>query len=152
MLSLFAGRLVQLQGIQSGTYRKLAQSEQLQTRTLPAVRGQIAGADGQILAMTVQTYTVFADPGEMTSAQEYDNAVALEKPLGIPEATLYDLITHPTSPQYVILSKGVSTPDCNAIPRSTCRASMRRPPIPVPTLTPPQPAWSGSPAPTAQAT
>jgi cell division protein FtsI (penicillin-binding protein 3) len=115
VLSLFAGRLVQLQGIQSGTYRKLAQSEQLQTRTLHAVRGTITGADSQILAMTVQTYTVFADPKEMTSAQEYDNAVALEKPLGIPEATLYDLITHPTSPRYVILSKGVSTQTYNAI-------------------------------------
>ena len=62
VLSLFAGRLVQLQGMESGNYRKLALQEREQTITLPALRGSITGANGQVLAMTVATYLVWADP------------------------------------------------------------------------------------------
>src|SRR6185312_12452430 len=62
VLSLFAGRLVQLQGMESGNYRKLASKERDYTIPLPALRGSITGANGQVLAMTVTTYTVTADP------------------------------------------------------------------------------------------
>ena len=67
VLSLFAGRLVQLQGMESGTYRQLAAQEREQTIALPALRGSITGANGQVLAMTVATYMVYADPPEITS-------------------------------------------------------------------------------------
>ena len=53
MLSLFAGRLVQLQAMESGNYRKLAAKERDYTIPLPAMRGSITGANGQVLAMTV---------------------------------------------------------------------------------------------------
>ena len=55
VLSLFAGRLVQLQGMESGSYRKLALHERDKTIPLPAMRGSITGANGQVLAMTVAT-------------------------------------------------------------------------------------------------
>jgi cell division protein FtsI (penicillin-binding protein 3) len=108
VLSLFAGRLVQLQGFDSGTYVHLAQSQRLQTVSLPALRGSITAANGQVLAMTVQTYLVFADPKEMTQAQMPQIAAGLAGPLGMSDTSILSLLLHPTSPQYVVLEKGVS--------------------------------------------
>jgi cell division protein FtsI (penicillin-binding protein 3) len=108
VLSLFAGRLVQLQGFESGTYVHLAQSQRLQTVSLPALRGSITAANGQVLAMTVQTYLVFADPREMTQAQMPQIAADLAGPLGMSETSILSLLLHPTSPRYVVLEKGVS--------------------------------------------
>jgi cell division protein FtsI (penicillin-binding protein 3) len=83
VLTLFAGRLVQLQGMESGTYRKLEAKEQDKTILFPALRGEITGANGQVLAMTVATYTVYADPPEMTQAQQQQNAGKLSGLLGM---------------------------------------------------------------------
>jgi cell division protein FtsI (penicillin-binding protein 3) len=115
VLSLFAGRLVQLQGFESGTYVHLAQNQRLQTVSLPALRGSITAANGEVLAMTVQTYLVFADPAMMTPAQMAQVAAALAAPLGMSEASILGLIEHPTSPQYVKLKSGVSQQVADAI-------------------------------------
>ncbi|HYZ52902.1 MAG TPA: penicillin-binding protein 2, partial [Streptosporangiaceae bacterium] len=108
VISLFAGRLVQLQGFESGTYRQLAQKQLLQAVSLPALRGTITAANGQVLAMTVQTYLVYADPVQMTAVQMPQVAAALAGPLGMTSAVILSLLQHPTSPQYVVLKKGVS--------------------------------------------
>jgi cell division protein FtsI (penicillin-binding protein 3) len=108
VMTLFAGRLVQLQGFESGTYRQLAQKQRLQTVSLPAVRGTITAANGQVLAVTVQTYLVYADPVLMTAAQMPQVAAALAGPLGMTSAAILSLIQHPTSPQYVVLKRGVA--------------------------------------------
>jgi cell division protein FtsI (penicillin-binding protein 3) len=108
VLSLFAGRLVQLQAMESGTYRQLASQERDRTIVLPALRGRITGANGQVLAMTVATYTVYADPPEMTPAQQQQVASELATPLGMTPASILSLLQHPTSPQYVVLAAGVS--------------------------------------------
>ncbi|GAA3508898.1 cell division protein FtsI [Actinomadura keratinilytica] len=62
VLSLFAGRLVQLQTIESAAYTERAKRQRLQTIDLPAVRGDITDAQGNPLAMTVEARAVFADP------------------------------------------------------------------------------------------
>jgi cell division protein FtsI (penicillin-binding protein 3) len=107
VLSLFAGRLVQLQGMESGTYRKLASKERDWTIVLPAQRGSITGANGQVLAMTVTTYTVTADPPLIPAAKRQQVADALAGPLGLTSAAVLDKIQHPTSREYVVLAKGV---------------------------------------------
>jgi cell division protein FtsI (penicillin-binding protein 3) len=107
VLSLFAGRLVQLQGMESGTYRKLASKERDKTIPLPALRGSITGADGQVLAMTVATYLVSADPTQIPAARLQNAAGALAGPLGMTQAAVLSLLQHPTSRQYVVLAKGV---------------------------------------------
>jgi cell division protein FtsI (penicillin-binding protein 3) len=117
VMSLFAGRLVQLQGFQSSTYKRLAQDQRLQTQTLPAVRGTITAANGQVLAMTVQTYLVYADPKEITAAQMPQVAAAVAAPLGLDSAAVLSLLQHPTSPQYVVLKKGVSQQIANQVKR-----------------------------------
>jgi len=114
VLSLFAGRLVQLQGMESGTYRQLALAERVHTIAMPALRGSITGANGQILAMTVATYTIWADPPQMTSATMTTKALQqraadeLAVPLAMTPAAILGLLTHPSSKDYVVLAKGVS--------------------------------------------
>ena len=108
MLSLFAGRLIQLQGMESGTYRKLASQERHKTIPLHALRGSITGANGQVLAMTVTTYLVWADPTQIPAAKLQQVAGALAGPLGMTPAAVLGKLEHPTSRQYVVLARGVS--------------------------------------------
>jgi cell division protein FtsI (penicillin-binding protein 3) len=107
VLTLFAGRMVQLQGMESGYYKNLANKEKLSTVALPAQRGQILGADGQILAMTVETYLVTADPPVIPADQLASVAAKAAGPLQMTAAQVLALLEHPTSPQYVVLKKGV---------------------------------------------
>jgi cell division protein FtsI (penicillin-binding protein 3) len=107
VLSLFAGRLVQLQGMESGKFRKLASQERDKPIPLPALRGSITGANGQVLAMTVATYLVWADPTQIPAAKLQNAAGALAGPLGMTPDAVLNLLHHPTSRQYVVLAKGV---------------------------------------------
>ena len=100
MLTLFAGRLVQIQGMESGYYKAAANAEKLTTITLPALRGTIYGANGQILAMTIETYTVTADPTQITDAEQAGRSPQqLAGPLGMTAAQVLYLLQHPTSTQ-----------------------------------------------------
>ena len=109
VLSLFAGRLVQIQGLDWAKYRKLAEAQRLTTITIPAVRGTITSSDGKVLAMTVQTDLVFADPAQIAAAKRPGVAAALAGPLAMPAARILWLINHhpPNSPEYVVLKKSV---------------------------------------------
>jgi cell division protein FtsI (penicillin-binding protein 3) len=111
VLSLFAGRLIQLQGMESGNYRQLASHERNKTIPLPALRGSITGANGQVLAMTVATYLVSADPTQFGVNQQQQVADALSGPLGMTPAAILAKLQHPTSRQYVVLATGVSAQD-----------------------------------------
>jgi cell division protein FtsI (penicillin-binding protein 3) len=61
VLSLFAGRLVQLQGLDARTYATEAQQGRLRTAVLPAVRGTITDRNGVALATTVDAVNVTVD-------------------------------------------------------------------------------------------
>ena len=115
VLTLFAARLVQLQGLESGRYRVLALQQRDRTIALPAVRGTITGANGEVLAMTVATYLVYADPPQMPAAEQAQVATKLAAYLNMPAEQILSLIQHPTSPQYVVLAKGVSAQAGDAI-------------------------------------
>jgi cell division protein FtsI (penicillin-binding protein 3) len=115
VLTLFAARLVQLQGLEAGRYRILASQQRDRTILLPALRGSITGANGQVLAMTVETYLVYADPPLIPVADQSEVATKLAAYLGLPAAQLLALIQHPTSPQYVVLAKGISAQVGNEI-------------------------------------
>jgi cell division protein FtsI (penicillin-binding protein 3) len=114
VLTLVAGRLVQLQGMEGAYYRALAQRERLAIIPIPAIRGGISTADGTPLAVTVPQDTVTADPPQLrgvtpaaTAAMRQQAASLLAGPLRQPAATLLDLLNHPTSPDYVVLAQGV---------------------------------------------
>ncbi|HEV2536971.1 MAG TPA: penicillin-binding protein 2 [Streptosporangiaceae bacterium] len=107
VLSLFAGRLVQLQGMESANYRKLALKERDQAKVLPAMRGSITGANGQVLAMTVATYQVTADPPLIPASQLQHVADSLAGPLGLTSAAVLGKLQHPSSRDYVQLATNV---------------------------------------------
>jgi cell division protein FtsI (penicillin-binding protein 3) len=109
VLGLFAGRLVQLQGLHWSQYRALAQQQMLPPEpvTIPVLRGSITSSDGTVLAMTVQTDTVYADPIEIKQAWRPRVAAALSGPLGLAQPAILALLDHPSSPQYVVLKPNV---------------------------------------------
>ena len=111
VLTLFAGRLVQLQGMESGYYKAQAAVEQVRVNPLPALRGTIYGSNGQPLAMTLETYTVTADPPLIQDAAKPSVARELAAPLHLSAAQVLNLLSHPSSPQWVQLATGVSTTD-----------------------------------------
>ncbi len=61
VLSLFGGRLLQLQGLDAAAYATEAERGRLHTVTLPAVRGSISDRNGVALATTVAAFDITAD-------------------------------------------------------------------------------------------
>jgi cell division protein FtsI (penicillin-binding protein 3) len=106
VLTLFGGRLVQIQGLDSSAYKTLAENERLQSISLPALRGTITGSNGQPLAMTVEQFKITADPPQITDKAAV--AQRLAAPLGLPAAKILGLLLHPSSSDYVLLAQGVS--------------------------------------------
>ena len=92
----------------AGYYRTQALKQRDWTIPLPAVRGAITGANGEVLAMTVETYLVYADPPQIPAADQFQVATRLVSYLDMPAVQILSLIQHPTSQQYVVLAKGVS--------------------------------------------
>ncbi|MFG2000091.1 peptidoglycan D,D-transpeptidase FtsI family protein [Spirillospora sp. NPDC048911] len=106
VLSLFAGRLVQLQTIESGKYTELAMEQRLQDIVLPAVRGDITDAQGNPLAMTVEARAIFADPYVIKPEKRQAIVTALAPILGLPPAEVMRGISKPKS-RFVYLAHGV---------------------------------------------
>ncbi|HEY2687859.1 MAG TPA: penicillin-binding protein 2 [Streptosporangiaceae bacterium] len=109
VMALFVGRLVQLQGLHWSRYRALAQQQMLPSQPIPipVVRGSITSSDGRILAMTVQSDLVYADPVLIPQAKRSQVAAALAGPLGMTQPAIETLLNYPTSREYVVLKKSV---------------------------------------------
>ncbi|MEU9024644.1 penicillin-binding transpeptidase domain-containing protein [Actinomadura sp. NPDC048394] len=109
VLSLFAGRLVQLQTIESGKYSEQAMDQRLRKLTLPAVRGAITDAQGNWLAVTVEARAITADPYVIKPEKRQAIVNALAPALGLsPDAVMKAISKKGT--QFVTLAHGV-TPD-----------------------------------------
>ncbi|MGH3393190.1 MAG: peptidoglycan D,D-transpeptidase FtsI family protein, partial [Streptosporangiaceae bacterium] len=108
VLSLFAGRLIQMQGLQWSKYRTLAEQRWTSTISIPTLRGSITTSDGLTLAMTEQTSQIVADPQEMSTAEKGQVATALASPLGLSAATILGKLEHPSSPENEVLAQTAS--------------------------------------------
>ncbi|KAB2343098.1 peptidoglycan D,D-transpeptidase FtsI family protein [Actinomadura rudentiformis] len=106
VLSLFAGRLVQLQTIESGKYTELAMKQRLQDIVLPAIRGDITDAQGNPLAMTVEARAIFADPYVIKPEKRAAIVAAISPILGLPPADVMRVISKPKS-RFEYLAHGV---------------------------------------------
>src|SRR5690348_11847063 len=82
VLSAFAARLVQLQGVDPGSYAKLAAAEGSVTVVLPATRGEILDRNGEPLAETVDGRMIIADP-QLTAPVAAKLATFLANHLGV---------------------------------------------------------------------
>jgi cell division protein FtsI (penicillin-binding protein 3) len=107
VLTMFVGRLVQLQGLDGPRYRVQAEHLRLRPEPIPVVRGTITASDGRVLAMTMQTDLIFADPVLIPAARREQVAAAVAGPLGMTPAAVLAAIEHPTSSQYVVLKRSV---------------------------------------------
>ena len=108
VLTLFAARLVQMQGFESAAYQKKAATQRLKVIPIPAVRGAITASDGTVLAMTARTDLVFADPPLMPPSKRADAAAKLAGPLGLPAEQILRLINGAApGNEYVVLAKNV---------------------------------------------
>lgn len=96
VLSVFAGRLVQLQGIDPNSYAAMAAAEGVQDVTLQAERGDILDRNGKPLADSVDGLMVVADP-YMTSEQAPELAKFLAGRLDLDYFTVLDRLREPDS-------------------------------------------------------
>jgi cell division protein FtsI (penicillin-binding protein 3) len=115
VLTLFAGRLVQLQGLESSQYRNLAVNQRTTPVPIPVLRGSITASDGTVLAMTVQRDKVIADPKLIPAAKRPQVAAALAGPLRMSADAILAQLNHPSSPQYTELGAPVSVPVADRI-------------------------------------
>jgi cell division protein FtsI (penicillin-binding protein 3) len=82
VLSVFAARLVQLQGVDPRSYAQMAAAEGQRTVDLPATRGEILDRNGKPMADTVDGRMVVADP-KVTRAIAPELATILSERLGV---------------------------------------------------------------------
>jgi cell division protein FtsI (penicillin-binding protein 3) len=79
ILSLFVGRLIQLQGLDASALAADALGSRLRTVTLQAPRGQITDANGVVLATTVERRTVTVDQKIVPEYRQGDVQAAAER-------------------------------------------------------------------------
>ncbi|MFC1434779.1 peptidoglycan D,D-transpeptidase FtsI family protein [Streptacidiphilus sp. N1-3] len=122
VFSLFFGRLVQLQFLDSSALAAEATVNLYQTVALPAPRGSITDASGHVLATTVDAYDITADPYLFTPGQAHiDDAPAqaaqlLSPMIGVPVATLTKALTYTgKGDRYALLAKQQSPQTWNQI-------------------------------------
>jgi cell division protein FtsI (penicillin-binding protein 3) len=104
VLSLIAGRLVQLQGLDRSTYASMAERQRLHTIALTARRGEIVDRDGRPLAETVDARDVYADPAKVTDAT--GEAAKLAPLLGLPARAVRGQLAQRTT--FVYLHRAVT--------------------------------------------
>lgn len=85
VLSIFAGRLIQLQGLDSKVYTAKAAEQRVRPEKLPARRGAITDANGHELALTLEAREIFVDPADVSQAKRDQVATALAAELGVPK-------------------------------------------------------------------
>ncbi|HET9897210.1 MAG TPA: penicillin-binding protein 2 [Streptosporangiaceae bacterium] len=115
-ISLIIGRLIQLQGMSGSHYRALSEKHNVVAVPIPAVRGTITSSDGTVLAMTVQTDQVSADPPEIRKSMALAKAAReLARPLRMKRSAVLRLLRHPSSREYVQLKAKVNVTTAGAI-------------------------------------
>jgi len=120
LLGVLGLRLVQLQGLDGAAYAKRAELQRQQARVLPASRGAIVDRNGIPLAMSVDSRTIFADPGEIrTSAAATELAYTLAPMLGLSPEDLLGKLQRKT--RYVVLAKNVQPSVARAVTATLAR-------------------------------
>lgn len=107
VLSLFAARLFQLQGIDANAYAARAVAEGSSTVDLHAARGEIVDRNGTPLATSLDAVSISADPS-MTAKKAPQIATVLVDVLGVDYFETLDKLRKPKS-RFVYLARKVPT-------------------------------------------
>ncbi|GAA3011697.1 cell division protein FtsI [Streptosporangium longisporum] len=97
VLSIFAGRLIQLQGLDSKVYAAKAAEQRVQEERLPARRGSITDVKGHELALTLEAREIFVDPSEIPDDRRDQVATILAKELNATKQTILAKLADRTS-------------------------------------------------------
>ncbi|GAA0972821.1 cell division protein FtsI [Acrocarpospora macrocephala] len=106
VLSLFAGRLVQLQGLDSKSFQAKAAQQRVQPETLPARRGPITDVNGYELALTSDAREIYLDPYEVRPDQRDLIATTLATELGRPKEEIAAKLAQ-ADKRYLVVAKDV---------------------------------------------
>ncbi|MEU8144061.1 penicillin-binding transpeptidase domain-containing protein [Nonomuraea sp. NPDC048901] len=85
ILSIFGGRLVQMQGLDSKVYEARAVGQRTQTEEIPAKRGSITDVNGHALAVTVEAREIAIDPSKIKDEVRPKITAVLAAQLGRPQ-------------------------------------------------------------------
>jgi cell division protein FtsI (penicillin-binding protein 3) len=113
VVSVFAGRLFQLQGIDAKAYAARAQAAGLQTVTLPAVRGSILDRNGEPLAESADGLMLVADPS-MTADDAQDIAKIIAGRLDVDYFELLERLRKPDT-QFQYLARRIPADQARAV-------------------------------------
>jgi cell division protein FtsI (penicillin-binding protein 3) len=113
VVSVFAGRLFQLQGIDAKAYAARAQAAGLQTVTLPATRGAILDRNGEPLAESADGLMLVADPS-MTAADAQDIAKIIAGRLDVDYFELLERLRKPNT-QFQYLARRIPADQARAV-------------------------------------
>jgi cell division protein FtsI (penicillin-binding protein 3) len=100
VLSLFAGRLLQLQGLEASAYAETASNERLRTVSIPATRGAITDVHGVPLATTVDAVNITADQTQV--GDPLSVAAALAPVVGVDMDKLRERLTGDARFAYIV--------------------------------------------------
>ncbi|MCT9930659.1 penicillin-binding protein 2 [Planotetraspora sp. A-T 1434] len=106
VLSLFAGRLVQLQGLDSKVLQAKAAQQRVQPETLPARRGSIRDVAGHELAVTADAREIYLDPADVTPAQRDLIATTLAVELNRPKEEIAAKLAK-TTQRYIVAARDI---------------------------------------------
>ena len=113
VLSLFGARLVQLQGLDPGSYAAMAAAEGTVDVVLPAERGDILDRNGQPLAVSIDGLMVVADP-QLTEDQAPEIARFLAQELDVDYFTVLKRLREQGS-RFEYLARHVPSTLANAV-------------------------------------
>ncbi|WP_126638300.1 peptidoglycan D,D-transpeptidase FtsI family protein [Embleya hyalina] len=114
VLTLFAGRLLQLQALDAPAYAAQAAAKRTQTVTVPAERGSLTDASGVSLAKSVDAYDVTADPTQVQKYDPHATALALA-PLVAGDPVAIEAKLRTPKSRYVVLAPQVDPAVWNTV-------------------------------------
>ncbi|WP_455432694.1 peptidoglycan D,D-transpeptidase FtsI family protein [Streptosporangium soli] len=126
VLSILAGRLVQLQGLDSKVYEAHAAEQRVQPERLPARRGAITDVSGHELAVTVEAREVSVDPALISAEKRTEVAATLARELGSPPAQIVAKLAR-TNTRYQLIAKDVDPVVAEAVLKHDFRGVSTKP-------------------------
>lgn len=117
ILTLFAGRLMQLQGVDASQYAQMATKQRIRTKVLYAERGELLDRNGTPLALSVDAQDLYVDPTKVPAVagrtaggahvpSKQEAAQRLAAILRLPEADLLAKLN--STKRFVYLAKQVA--------------------------------------------
>ena len=113
LLSVIAGRLVELQGVDRSGYADAAAQQRLGSITLHALRGEIVDRDGTPLAYTTNAQDITVDPAQIHAADREHDAELLAPLVG--QSIQAVLAVLGTPGQYAVLAQALAPVTANRI-------------------------------------